>query len=528
MTPRDLIELLPQSGQSDVGFEQAAIGMAMVDFEGQFLRVNGALCELVGRTEPELLTMRWQDITHPEDIDPGEQEVTKTLARNDRTFRLAKRYFRPDGVVLWVLLSVSLIRSEDGEPLCLFTQAVDVTEQRRAEEGVARLAAIVESSDDAILSTALDGTVLTWNGAAERMYGYTATEIVGKDVASIVPLDRRDELKQLLAAVARGESISNHETVRVRKDGSRVDVSVTISPIRDGRGNVVRASTIVRDITDQKRMVERLDATLHALEAALDEARAAEQRSHRFLSDAAHHLRNPVAGIRSCVETIFRGCPQVERERLVSEVVRNTAQVSRLVDRLLRMSRLDDQASLVLEPDDLGRICEDAVERARSLAPRLEITITAEPVPPVSVDRAAVREMLTGLLDNARRYAERRIDVSVAQSGSMAVVLVVDDGQGLAPSEVEQAFEPFMSIDGSGSGLGLAYSRSVAAAHGGDLDYDDGAFVVRLPLSRTAVPDVERSEENAAPAIIEARQLRPNGGERKSGLQSTPVGDCPA
>ena len=481
MRTADVLNILRQLGEPDLAFEQAAIGMAMVDFQGHFLRVNAALCELVGRSEAQLLAMRWQEITHADDVDAGEHEVDKTRAGTERTFRLAKRYVRRDGSLVWVLLSVSLIRSKGGDPLCLFTQAVDISEQRRGEEGAARLAAIVESSDDAILTYSLDGTILSWNRAAEGMYGYTPAEIVGKNALVLAPPDRRAEVMELLGVVARGQSVSNHETVRLRKDRSPVDVSITISPIRDG-GRVVRASVIARDITEQKRMVAGMDAALAALENALAEARAAEERSHKFLSDAAHHLRNPVSGIRGCVEALLRGCSPADGERLAEEIIRSTSHVSGLVDRLFRISRLDRGEALALERDDLVDVCRDSVERARSLAPGLSIGMTAEPLPQLPLNREAVREVLASVLANGRRHAERRIDVTVYPCGRMACVRLSDDGPGIAQSDLQHAFEPFASLDGSGSGLGLAISRALARAHGGDLVYEDGVFLLTLPM----------------------------------------------
>ena len=473
--------------EPDVAFDQAAIGMAMVDFEGHFLEVNEALCELLGRSKPELLTARWQDVTYPDDIGVGEREVERTQAGKDRTFRLAKRYIHGDGRLIWVLLSVSLICAENGDPLCLFTQAVDITEQRRAEDRYAWLAAIVESSDDAILSMSLDGTISTWNRGAEHVYGHDPTAILGKNVTTIMAPECRDEIVRFLGVVARGQSITNHETIGMRNDDSLVDVWMTMSPIRGRSGDIVGASTITRDITERKRIASELDTTLGALETALSEAGTAEERSRRFLSDAAHHLRNPVAGIRSCVETMLRGCPAPDRERLFVEIIRDTSHVSRIVDRLLRMSRLDQGESLYVERVDLVEVCGDAVDRARALAPDLRIEMVSEPIESMQFDRDAVREALDGILDNGARHAKKRLDVAVYQSGGMANVRVSDDGPGLAPSDVEQAFEPFVSLDGTGSGLGLAISRAVARAHGGDVVYGDDGFVLRLPMARGVV-----------------------------------------
>ncbi len=490
MTLADQEHVLAQVGEAGVYFTQAAIGMAIVGLDGRFLRVNPALCELTGRGERELLGMTWQAVTHPDDVSPGEREVGRALEGEERTFRLAKRYIRPDGDLVWALLSVSLIRGHQGDPLCLFTQAVDISEQRQADEGLAQLAAIVESSDDAILSKALDGTILTWNRAAERMYGYAATEIVGKNVITIVPPHLRGELRGLLDSAASGRSIANHETVRMRKDKSLIDVSITISPIRNAAGEVVRASTIARDITEQKRMVEKLDVTLTALEAALADAREAEARSRRLLSDAAHHLRNPIAGMRSCAETVLRGCSEPERERLLGVLAQETSRASRLVDRLLRISRLTHGERLLLEQVDIVEICRLAVERANSVAPNLLIAIEGDDSLLVDGDVGAVTEIVANLLDNAVRYAAGRIDVTATRHDASAYIAVRDDGFGLKEETLDRVFEPFVSLDGSGPGLGLSLSRALARAQGGTLSYDGGAFVLKLRASdRASVPE---------------------------------------
>ena len=456
--------------------------MALVDFDGAFLAVNPALCELVGHAEDELLTLTWQSITHPEDVAPGQRELAAIIAGEEGTFSLAKRYVRPDGASVSVLLTVSLIRGQLGEPLCLLTQVVDMTEQRRADEELARLAAIVESSDDAILSKDLEGTVLSWNRAAERMYGYTSQEIIGRSIFTIVPADRHGEVEQLLARIRRGESVRNLETVRVRKDKSQIDVSVTVSPIFNGSGAAVRASTIARDITVQKRMAAELDHTLAALEAAVEEARAGEARVRTFLSDAAHHLRNPVAGIRACAEVLLRGSDPLGRERLLAEIARQTSRASRLVDRLLRIARLEQGEPLVLASHDIVDLCRDEVERAQSFAPHLSIVMSAGDPLVVEIDAQAIGEVIRDLLENAHRHAVRRIDLAVAEGDGGVLIRVTDDGPGLVDGTEADAFRPFVSLDGTGgSGLGLTLGRAIAEAHGGDLSYQDGEFVLRIP-----------------------------------------------
>lgn len=344
---------------SHVTFEQAAIGMALVDVDGAFVAVNPALCQLVGRTEDELLRTGWQAITHAEDVARGEEEVGRALQGEGRTFRMPKRYIRPDGEVVWVLLTVSLVCSQRGEPMYLLTQVIDITEKRRVEEELAR--------------------------------------------------------------------------------------------------------------------------TMAALGRALDEARRSEAGARAFLSDAAHHLRNPVAGVRACTESLLRGSDVEGTERLLAEIARGTAYVSRLVDRLLRIARLAQGEPLKMEVCDVTNLCLDEVERAKSLVPHLEIVTVADASVTHAVDVIAVREILRNLLENATRHAEHRVDVSLMKSGDSIELHVTDDGPGLTSAAQVHAFEPFVSLDGKGgSGLGLTVSRTLARAHGGSLAYEGRTFILSL------------------------------------------------
>jgi PAS domain S-box-containing protein len=466
---------------AQVAFEQAAIGMAVVDFDGRFLAVNTALCELVGRSPNELLQTRWQAITHPDDVAQGEGEVRRAIRDDGRSFRLPKRYIRPDGECLWVLLTVSLITGDDGEPMYLLTQVVDITEQRKAEEELAQLASIVESSGDAILSMDLTGTIRTWNPAAQRLFGYGSDEITGRSILTMVVTERRAQVAQMLTDIRTGGSVRTFETVILRKDSSPVPVAVTLSLLFDGFGAPVGASIIARDVSVQHRMAAELDRTLGALASALDEARRSEARTRTFLSDAAHHLRNPVAGISACAESLLRGSDRQGSERLLAEIARETLHVGRLVDRLLRIARLAEGESLILLPCDLTGLCEDEVERAESMAPHLEITVSANSPAVRCLDAAAVREIVRNLLENARRHAATRVEVAITHETESVSVQVSDDGPGLRAEAVTQAFEPFVTIDEcGGSGLGLTLSKALARAHGGDLTYEDASFVIRL------------------------------------------------
>ncbi len=464
-------------------FESAAIGMALVSFEGAFLRVNRALCKLLRRSSEELLGTTWSAVTHPDDVPAGIEHSRRMQSGEVEAFRLEKRYILPDGELLWAMLNVSLIRDASNEPFCMFTQVVDLTQHREGEDARDRLAAIAEASDDAVIGCTTEGAIIAWNRGAQSIFGYSGQEVMWRHISLIVPPDRREELELYLENVRVTDRASRVETVCLSKHGRPIDVSATLSPIPSGDGSVAGVSLIARDITEQRWLATTLDTTLVALEDALARAQESEARSRRFLADAAHQLRTPIAGIQACTETLLRGVPATEIDHLLMSLVRETTRASQLIRSLLRMARLDQGVSLAPRPCNLAALCADEIQRARPMAPHLEISCRFVGIAdePLSVDSHAVREILANLLDNARRFAHHRIEVVVRASEDQVELRVVDDGPGLADDMVDRAFERFVSLDnGAGSGLGLPIARELARVHGGDLVYEGGAFVTTL------------------------------------------------
>jgi PAS domain S-box-containing protein len=229
-----------------------SIGLALVALDGSWLRVNPALCALVGFTEEELLARTFQDITHPDDLKADEEYVRQMILGTITTYQMEKRYIRKDQAIVWVLLSVSLVRDKVGLPFYFISHIQDITERKAATEERARLAAIVDESEDAIIGETLDGRITSWNRGAEHLYGYSAAEVIGRPITLLAPSDRPNEIPELRRRVARGDSISQFETEHIGKAGNRIPVSVTLAPIRDGARMVVGASVIARDIAQRK------------------------------------------------------------------------------------------------------------------------------------------------------------------------------------------------------------------------------------------------------------------------------------
>lgn len=365
------------------------------------------------------------------------------------------------------------------EPVSTGTKAGVGTAGHDAEE----LADIVRSADDAVIAARLDGRVSFWNAAAERLYGYSAEEVAGRPLSLMVGAEHRDEWDAWVDQVRSGRAIRRGAVHRM-KSGPDIHVTVTLSPIRDRAGVVTGISVVSRDNADQKAWAAAVDAALAQTEGALSEAREAQETCRQFLADAAHQLRTPMTGIQVSAETLLRGPQQAQRDKLLANLVRETSRSSRLIGDLLRLAHLDEARSVTRTPTDLVALCRDEVDRAWSMAPRLDVVLRApEPECQALVDEKAVREIVANLLDNARRHARDRIEVDVGGDDAAVVVRVADDGPGLPADSVEKVFKRFVSLDGmGGSGLGLPIAKELARAHDGDLTYEDHAFVLRLPV----------------------------------------------
>jgi PAS domain S-box-containing protein len=252
-------------------FNASPIGIAVENIDGQPLFVNPAFCSMLGFTEEELRSKHCVDFSPPEDAARDWALFQQLRAGSIDHYQIEKRYFRRDGSLLWGLLSISLLNSPPSPLVIAMVQ--DITEKKKAEESLLRHAAIVESSEDAIISKNLDAVIMSWNSGAQRIFGYTEAEAVGQPITLLIPPELRDEEKNILKKLKAGESIERYETKRLTKTGRKVDVSLTMAPIKDSAGNIVGFSNIEHDITQRKRAEE-------ALRASEERLRLAQQAAH--------------------------------------------------------------------------------------------------------------------------------------------------------------------------------------------------------------------------------------------------------
>jgi PAS domain S-box-containing protein len=227
-------------------FEQAAVGIAHLALSGQFLRVNKSLCDIIGYSHEELLDGTVHDLNAPNLISIAQAGALPSSS-------IEQSFIRKNGALIWVSVTMSLVCDDKGAPIYFIALVEDITERRKADATRALLAAIVDSSDDAIIGVAPDGTVMSWNTGAEHLYGYRADQMIGRPFAILKPSDLHEEAVQMYDRLVRGEITTHVETVRLRNDGQLIDVALTISAINDISGGVSGFSTISRDISARKR-----------------------------------------------------------------------------------------------------------------------------------------------------------------------------------------------------------------------------------------------------------------------------------
>jgi PAS domain S-box-containing protein len=413
-----------------------------------------------------------------------------------------------DGRVLYVSVTASPLRDATGRVTGGLRIVQDVTARRQDDIVSARLAAIIDSSDDAIVSKDLRGVIMSWNRAAERIFGWTAVEVIGRHITLIIPEDRRPEEDDVLSRIARGERVDHFETVRVTKDGRYLDISLTVSPIRDAAGCVVGASKIARDITDRRRMEQERDRLLTREQQARAEAEALNRTKDEFLATVSHELRTPLNAIFGWARILESGAvDDATRDRAIGAIVRSASAQSRLVEDLIDLSRVvTGRMRLDFEKLDLKTVIEAALEAVRPAANAKGITLTAALDGRIGTIVGAadrLQQVVWNLVMNAVKFTPRggRIDVSLGRVDGSAEITVADTGEGIRAELLPHVFERFRQGDSSstrahaGLGLGLALVRHLVELHGGRVRAESpgegrgSTFTVELPLTLWSARD---------------------------------------
>ena len=377
----------------------------------------------------------------------------------------------------------------------------DMSALDKARARLRELAAIIESSEDAIVGKTLDGTITTWNRGAEQMYGYTAEEAIGTNVRILMAPGSEDELASYIERIKRGERVEHFQSFRVRKDGRPLDVSVSMSPIYDGDGRIVGLSAIARDVSQLLDANRELEDRQKKIETLLAETEEVARRREQFLAMLSHELRNPLAAVMNAA-TLLEKRPQAELlARCQSVIQRQAKHMKRLLDDLLDVSRITrGKFDLRTEDLDLRAPIEAAIESVQPLYHERSVElVTSMPAKgmPVHGDANRLMQVIVNLLSNAANYSPRnsKVKMFVSVENGAAVIRVIDHGVGIELELQEKIFELFVQseqrLDRSrgGLGVGLSLAKNIVELHGGRIEVQsDGPghgsdFKVIIPLS---------------------------------------------
>ena len=392
-----------------------------------------------------------------------------------------------------------------------------------------QLAAIVDGSDDAIISKTLDGVVSTWNAAATRIFGYTAEEMVGRPIARIIPAELLADEAEILAKLARGERIEHFDTVRLAKDGRRVDVSLTVSPLRDPSGKVVGASKIARDITSRKEAEIALRQANETCRRLQMEAEQANRAKTDFLAVMSHEIRTPLNSIHGFIELLTSLTTLTPQQRRYADLVRTAnAALLTIVDDILDFSKVEaGQIELNLQTFSLSKMIKDtiAIVAPAADAKNLRLSSDISPDAPewVMGDEGRLRQIVLNLLNNAVKFTETgSISLAVipqlSSNDGRLLFSVTDTGVGVPAHQQDRLFKEFSQADSSvgrkygGTGLGLAISNRLVQLMDGEIgivsEVDRGAivwFTARLPA---AIAPVRRTQRKSTRPNSRARNDR--------------------
>lgn len=395
------------------------------------------------------------------------------------------------------------------------------SKKKGAEIAVAGwLEAIIDSADDAIISKTLDGTLTSWNSAAQHIFGYTADEVVGQSVLMLIPDDLYDEESMILGKIRGGEKIEHFETKRVAKDGRLINVSLTVSPIKNADGKVIGASKILRDITRQKQIEDELNGLLERERQAREQAETASRAKDEFLGLLSHELRTPLNSILGWTRILSAHKLNEEAAAQALETIdRNAKLQARLIDDMLDVSRIiSGKLRLDAQPVDLTSVINAAVETLRPAADakHIHMNVALEfGTGTVLGDPMRLQQIIWNLVSNAVKFVPREgsVRVSLRRVNSQIELSVLDNGPGIEKEFLPYVFDRFRQGDSaankkySGLGLGLSIVRHLTELHGGTVEAANGAngegalFTVTLPVmavSRSIEQMIDRSEKAAA------------------------------
>jgi PAS domain S-box-containing protein len=504
--------------------ENAMFALRWVGPDGTIAWANQAELNLLGYSKEEYVGHNIREF-HAD--GEAADDILLKFANQEELRDYEARVRCKDGSTRYVVIS-SNPYSENGEFIHTRCFTRDITDRKQGEAAAARLAAIIASSSDAIISKTLQGIITSWNASAQRMFGYTSEEIVGQSILRLIPKDRRSEEDQILKRLKAGELIDHYETVRVTKDGRSLDVSLTISPIRDNAGRIIGASKIIHDITERKQVEVERERLIVQERAARAEAETANRLKDEFLATVSHELRTPLNAIIGWCHMLGRAKPDAATvDHALKTIERNAKLQAQLIEDILDVSRIiTGKVRLNTAPVDMAAVINAAVDSVQlaSEAKNVKLEVQVDPsARHLHGDSTRLQQVIWNLLSNAIKFTPEGGSVSIRleRTGQHAQIIVSDTGDGIDPMFLPFIFDRFRQADGtstrrqSGLGLGLSIVRQLIELHGGTVNAQSAGpghgstFRIMLPLAQQGRDVRMRSTGSLAPPEELANYLQP-------------------
>ena len=447
--------------------------IVVIDKDARFLAIEGDLIEKMGFNAKEYIGKHPSEVVPPESYEVSKPLYDRVLAGEQ--FSVDRRgengeYYRVELVPL---------RDEANEVYAALILALDITDIKQAEEKSAKLAAIVTSSDDAIVSKTLEGIVTSWNASAERIFGFTEQEMIGQPILKIIPEDRLAEEPRILEQLRKGHRVDHFETKRKTKDGRLLDISLTISPVRDSDGNIIGASKVARDISEKKRD---------------------EQRKNDFISMVSHELKTPLTSLTAIVQILQAKLGNGSDTLIAGPLKNANKQVKKMADMIngfLNISRLETGKMHMVKRDfELSNLVKEAIEETQLTGADNIIHFHGKEQVFVNADMNKIGSVILNLLSNAVKYSPKdsAIDVHCKITDGKAQVSVKDHGIGINAGDIERLFDRFYRVESedtrhiSGFGIGLYLSAEIIRQHHGHIWVESkfgkgSVFYFTLPLN---------------------------------------------
>ncbi len=478
-------------------FDQSPLGSLITSLEYTPQRINNAFSQMLGYSKKELLSMKFPEFTHPEDLEKEFQLLKLVNSGEIDNYSIEKRYIHKNGEIIWINLFVSAVKDQTNTIVRLLALAEDITERKKAEYEIQRLANVVETSEDAIITKSLDGRILSWNKGAEHVYGYSAQEVLGKNISILSPPEIENELDEFIDKIKLKIKVNNYETIRLTKDNKLINISITCSPVYDTSGKLIAVSNISRDITERKEAEKKLkeytdkisninkmlnieigdhEKAEMKLDRLIHKLKSSNEELEQFAYVSSHDLREPLRMIISFLKLLkenYSDNLDDDANDFINYAVDGAKRMDMMINDLLEYSRIGSEErefNYIMSQ----KILETVLINLKPLIDDTDTIVTHDPLPLIYANEQQMIQLFQNIVGNSIKYRGKetpKIHISSENVDDEYIFSVKDNGIGIKPGDLERIFTMFKRLhtreEYEGTGIGLTISQKILQKHRG-------------------------------------------------------------